>query len=279
MKEATARIKINKLLEAAGWRFFPEGDAPANIRLEPSVTLKATDLDALGENFEKTTKGFVDFLLLDAKGFPLIVLEAKAEDKNPLVGKEQARKYARSLNMATPPGDFVLVVPAEDRKSADHWDFEGSAVCVPLVSSSGHGKADIKRLHYQDGKFALASTMCAIFTKNEELIRPRFLHLFLSEMCDDLLVPLMCGATNVTLDSRQLKDVVVPVPDLRIQDEVVESYLIRKTANEMAVAANRLRKASADANVVRITERVIRDVADFLNATKDRTTIARFLPN
>jgi len=25
-KEATARIKINKLLEAAGWRFFQEGD-------------------------------------------------------------------------------------------------------------------------------------------------------------------------------------------------------------------------------------------------------------
>ncbi len=97
-KEATARIKINKLLEAAGWRFFPEGNAPANIRLEPSVTIKSTDLDALGDNFEKTKKGFVDFLLLDAKGFPLIVLEAKAEDKNPLVGKEQARKYARSQN-------------------------------------------------------------------------------------------------------------------------------------------------------------------------------------
>jgi type I restriction enzyme, R subunit len=96
MKEATARIKINRLLEAAGWRFFPEGNAPANIRLEPSVTIKSADLDALGENFEKTEKGFVDFLLLDAKGFPLIVLEAKAEDKNPLVGKEQARRYARS---------------------------------------------------------------------------------------------------------------------------------------------------------------------------------------
>jgi type I restriction enzyme R subunit len=98
MKEATARIKINKLLDAAGWRFFSEGDAPANICLEPSVTLKTSDLDELGENFEKTSKGFVDFLLLDAKGFPLIVLEAKAEDKNPLVGKEQARKYAKSLN-------------------------------------------------------------------------------------------------------------------------------------------------------------------------------------
>src|ERR1035437_3407037 len=97
-KEATARIKINKLLEAAGWRFFAEGSAPANIRLEPSVTIKSSDLEALGENFEKTGKGFIDFLLVDAKGFPLIVLEAKSEDKNPLVGKEQARKYARSQN-------------------------------------------------------------------------------------------------------------------------------------------------------------------------------------
>ena len=35
IKEATARIKINKLLEAAGWRFFADGKSPANIQLEP----------------------------------------------------------------------------------------------------------------------------------------------------------------------------------------------------------------------------------------------------
>ena len=98
MKEAFARIKINKLLEAASWRFFAEGTLPANIQLEPSVTLKTQDLDALGENFEKVQKGFIDFLLLNEKGFPFIVLEAKAEDKSPLVGKEQARKYAKSQN-------------------------------------------------------------------------------------------------------------------------------------------------------------------------------------
>ena len=97
-KEAKARIKINKLLEGAGWRFFPEGNAPANICLEHSVTIKSSDLDDLGDDFEKTSTGFVDFLLLDTKGFPLIVLEAKSEDKNPLVGKEQARKYAKSQN-------------------------------------------------------------------------------------------------------------------------------------------------------------------------------------
>lgn len=97
-KEATARIKINKLLEAAGWRFFADGGQPANIRLEPGVTIKASDLAALGDDFEKAIRGFIDFLLLNALGFPLIVLEAKAEDKNPLIGKEQARKYAKSLN-------------------------------------------------------------------------------------------------------------------------------------------------------------------------------------
>ena len=39
MKEATARVKIDKLLEAAGWRFFAEGGKPANVRLESSVTI------------------------------------------------------------------------------------------------------------------------------------------------------------------------------------------------------------------------------------------------
>jgi len=97
-KEATARIKINKLLEAADWRFFADGNTPANIRLEPSVTIKSSDLEELGENFEKTSKGFIDFLLLDTKNFPLIVLEAKSDGKNPLVGKDQARKYAKSQN-------------------------------------------------------------------------------------------------------------------------------------------------------------------------------------
>jgi type I restriction enzyme R subunit len=45
-KEATARIKINRLLEAAGWRFFATEQGPANICLEPSVTIKTADLDA-----------------------------------------------------------------------------------------------------------------------------------------------------------------------------------------------------------------------------------------
>jgi len=97
-KEAQARIKINKLLEDSGWRFFVDKDGKANIVLEPNVKLTQTRIDALGENFEQSKNGFIDFLLLDEQGFPLVVLEAKSEDKNPLIGKEQARKYAKSQN-------------------------------------------------------------------------------------------------------------------------------------------------------------------------------------
>jgi len=95
-KEAQARIKINHLLEAAGWRFFDSPQGKANIALEPHVKLCQAQVDALGNNFDATRQGFIDFLLLDEQSFPLVVLEAKAEDKNPLIGKEQARKYAKS---------------------------------------------------------------------------------------------------------------------------------------------------------------------------------------
>jgi type I restriction enzyme, R subunit len=97
-KEAVARIKINRLLEAAGWRFFDDQGGSANIILELHSKIQKSELDALGANFEGAKNGFIDFLLLNEKGFPFIVLEAKAEDKEPLAAKEQARKYARAQN-------------------------------------------------------------------------------------------------------------------------------------------------------------------------------------
>lgn len=98
-KEAKARIKINTLLQEAGWRFFDDESGPANIVLENNAKLTKQAVDELGNDFDKTKNGFIDFLLLDEKGFPYVVLEAKSEDKDPLDGKEQARRYAQSQNV------------------------------------------------------------------------------------------------------------------------------------------------------------------------------------
>jgi type I restriction enzyme M protein len=127
-----------------------------------------------------------------------------------------------SPNLNTLPGEYPLVTPAEDRKTADHFDLEGPAVCVPIISSSGHGKADVKRLHYQEGKFALATTMLALSPKEDSGVLPRYLFQVLSEKKDDLIAPLMAGATNVTLKQDLFEELRIPVPSTDIQREIVD---------------------------------------------------------
>ncbi len=96
--EAHARIKINKLLEEAGWRFFDDEHGRANILLENHVKITHQEVDAWGNDFEKTKSGSLDFLLVDSNNKPICVLEAKKEKLHPLVAKEQARKYAKTVN-------------------------------------------------------------------------------------------------------------------------------------------------------------------------------------
>ncbi len=95
--EARARIKINKLLETAGWRFEDSPEGKANIALESGV--KFADL---GDDLENAisrsgARGAIDFLLLDTDRRPLVVVEAKKESIDPLSAKEQARNYARNV--------------------------------------------------------------------------------------------------------------------------------------------------------------------------------------
>lgn len=97
-KEASARIKINKLLEESGWRFFDDEQGKANIQLEAGTKVTKQQLDEHGEEFENITDGSLDYLLIGDDGYPLVVLEAKREKKNPLSAKKQAREYAQSVH-------------------------------------------------------------------------------------------------------------------------------------------------------------------------------------
>lgn len=148
-KEASARIKINKLLEDAGWRFFDDEKGPANIQLEANVKITKKQIDECGENFEKVKNGFVDFLLLDEAGKPFIVLEAKSEDLDPLVGKEQARNYAKS--------QFVKYVILSNGNIHYFWNiYKGNPqviVSFPSCESVKGSKAlnaDSARLYNED---------------------------------------------------------------------------------------------------------------------------------
>jgi len=147
-KEATARIKINKLLEQAGWRLIDDDHGPANVVLENHVKMTRSLLDAYGNDFEKTINGFVDFLLLDSHAFPLVVLEAKSEGRDPLVGKEQARKYALSQNVR-----FVIL---SNGNLHYFWDLEqGNPTVItrfPQQESMGERKSYKPDIHQLAGE-------------------------------------------------------------------------------------------------------------------------------
>ena len=95
--EAQARIKINRYLEIAGWRFEESAAGPANIELESGVKFSELGDDLENAVSRSGTRGAIDFLLLDKDRRPLVVVEAKRESIDALSAKEQARNYARNI--------------------------------------------------------------------------------------------------------------------------------------------------------------------------------------
>lgn len=77
------------------------------------------------------------------------------------------------------PGKYPLVATGADRRSCDSFQFDTKAVCIPLVSSTGHGHASLKNVHYQEGKFALGSILVALTVRDESVLDIQFLHLYL----------------------------------------------------------------------------------------------------
>jgi hypothetical protein len=120
-KEAKARIRINRLLENAGWRFFDDEAGPANIALEPNVRLTKRKLDGLGEDFEETANGFIDYLLLDERGFSIAVLEAKRESLDPLVGKSEQKGWQwLATREAVTSGEYAAAMGIPNRTALNH---------------------------------------------------------------------------------------------------------------------------------------------------------------
>ncbi len=122
------------------------------------------------------------------------------------------------------PGDFPLVTTGAERKTCNSYHFDTKAVCIPLVSSTGHGHASLKNVHYQEGKFALGTILVALTSKNEERLNIQFLHLYLSQLKDQILVPLMSGAANVALSVAKIKNIEIPLPSIDRQREIVENF-------------------------------------------------------
>ncbi len=126
----------------------------------------------------------------------------------------------------TAPGKYPLIVTAEDWLTSTDYQIEGEAVCVPLISSTGHGKAAIKRIHFASGKFAVANLLAALRPLDANVMSAKFLYLIL-DLQKDEMAALMKGAANVSMKVEDLAEFYIPLPPLEVQQEIVaeiESY-------------------------------------------------------
>ncbi len=122
------------------------------------------------------------------------------------------------------PGDFPLVVTGEERKSHNEYQFDCEAVLIPLVSGTGHGHASIKRIHFQTGKFALGTILCAVYPKNNKVLSAEYLYRFLDLNKENELVARMKGMANVTLPLKEIAQIEIPVPSIKEQLDFIQKY-------------------------------------------------------
>jgi len=121
-------------------------------------------------------------------------------------------------------GNYPLVTTAAERGSHDKPHFNEAATIVPLVSSTGHGHASIKRLHFQDGEYAVGSILAVLTPIDKKFLNAKYLHIYLSAYKEELLVSQMKGAANVSLTLTRLGEVEIDVPDMTKQLHLIEIF-------------------------------------------------------
>lgn len=140
------------------------------------------------------------------------------------------------------PGAYTMVALGEANKTHNEYQFDAKAVIIPLVSSTGHGHASMKRVKYQEGKFALGNILCAVIPKDENFVLAKYLHIYLHWNREELLVSQMKGMANVSLPMNRIADVEVIVPSIEKQKQIVEleAKLVEKELDADKLFADQL---------------------------------------
>ena len=121
----TRKLKIDLMLEEAGW--------------ELGVTAK--EEEPVAGMPSKSSQGSVDYVLYDADGKPLAVVEAKRSAVDPEVGQQQAKLYADCLEQAT--GQRPVIFYTNGYKTRIWNDVQGGP---PRLVHGFYTQAELKRL-------------------------------------------------------------------------------------------------------------------------------------
>jgi len=150
----------------------------------------------------------------------LLFLECKEESTATIDDVCLVEKGKTPIQKAI-PGEYPMVVTTTERKTSVDFQFEEPSVCIPLVSSRGHGVASLNHVYYQEGRFALGNILCALIPKNKNHLLAKYLYYYFEQTKDYTLVPLMKGGANVALRIDDILKVKIPVPSVDKQKKIV----------------------------------------------------------
>ncbi len=142
--ETDARILIDDQLRAAGWNPADKSQVRTEVKTsgafhgvaEPesqSIVLSTQDGDAI-------PTGRADYVLLDSRGRPLAIIEAKRRAIQPYVAKQQALPYAKQIG-----APFIFLTNGE---LIYFWDYQNDDA---RIVQSFFARRDLERLVHMRG--------------------------------------------------------------------------------------------------------------------------------
>lgn len=182
----------------------------------------------VSSNYELTPKSFLKPIMNDESVNDYVALGEIADIEK---GTESAQKSEE--------GEFTLITTAEEYKTCKTYKYDTEAILIPLVSSTGHGHASIKRLIYFNGKFSAASILAVVRINNKNF-SALFVYYYLLSHKEELLVSQMKGAANVSLSVAKLKNVKIPRLSLEQQNKLVKD--IKETQNGIDSLRSKLKQ-------------------------------------
>ena len=150
----------------------------------------------------------------------LLFMECKEESIATISDVCRVEKGKTPIQKAI-PGEYPMVVTTTERKTSVDFQFEEPSVCIPLVSSRGHGVASLNHVYYQEGRFALGNILCALTPKSKNHLLAKYLYYYFEQTKDYTIVPLMKGGANVALRIDDILKVKIPVPSIDRQKEII----------------------------------------------------------
>ena len=139
-------------------------------------------------------------------------------------------------------GEYSIVTTSNISPS-DHYDYDEEAICVPMISSKGHGVAELKNIFYVSGKFCCGDILMVMRKKDGVELNMKFYYYYLSTYLDRYFTRLMTGTSNVGFSLDDVESIEIPYPSIDVQNTIVESGMkyekVINNLNEMESECNK----------------------------------------